>query len=291
MTATGRPVIGLLIALLVLGGVMFRPITGKAAEAAEAAGQVVDDVSEEPVTPIEVASEDKGAPASDGARCEAENEAGCPWAELSQGVQSAQAHSVELAGAFEVGRSHADLGLVELHGLQEPVSRTARELDSARGLSFQIFGQVQALEVSSDEISGVVESIRKIASQTNLLALNATIEASRAGEAGRGFAVVASEVRTLAQEARRATETIDGIVADLKDMTGSTMQLAESASGQVEQASTSMSAVVDSMSRAYTFESEAKQAIEDAERRAANVAEALQDLARVATVRAEAGHV
>ena len=212
------------------------------------------------------------------------------WAELSAGALSAHAHSVKLNQAFETGRTHADIGLVEFQGLQEPISRTARELDSVRGLSFQIFGQIQALEVSSAEISGVVGSIRKIASQTNLLALNATIEASRAGKAGRGFAVVASEVRTLAQEARRATETIDGIVAELKEMTASTLQLAESTSGQIEQASTSMFAVVNSMTRAYASESDAREALEDASRCAAEITEALREIAGLAEGDVEAAH-
>jgi methyl-accepting chemotaxis protein len=158
-------------------------------------------------------------------------------------------------------------------------------------MSFQIFGQVQALESTSDEISGVVESIRKIASQTNLLALNATIEASRAGEAGRGFAVVASEVRSLAQEARKATGTIDSIVAELKEMTGLTLEMAETTSSQVEHASDSMAGINDSIARAHDARPAAAQALDDAVTRATQFGQHLRELAEIASNHQGSAHV
>ncbi len=67
---------------------------------------------------------------------------------------------------------------------------------------------VRSLADASRQIDEMVQFIEKVAHQTNMLALNAAIEASRAGDAGRGFGVVASEVKELAEQTRRAAETI-----------------------------------------------------------------------------------
>jgi Methyl-accepting chemotaxis protein (MCP) signalling domain len=111
-------------------------------------------------------------------------------------------------------------------------------VDGARSMTFQILGQISELEDMSNQISGMVDLIRRIAGQTHLLSLNATIEAARAGDMGLGFAVVAAEVRKLAHDSRAATESIDAIVTEVREMTEATVEVANLASEQVEEART-----------------------------------------------------
>jgi methyl-accepting chemotaxis protein len=89
-------------------------------------------------------------------------------------------------------------------------------------------GQAVAMTVSAmKEIAQKISIIEEIARQTNLLALNAAIEAARAGEHGRGFAVVASEVRKLAERSQTAA-------AEISQLSGTSVQVAEKAGELLE---------------------------------------------------------
>jgi methyl-accepting chemotaxis protein len=119
------------------------------------------------------------------------------------------------AGTEELSSSIAEIGRQVVTSAQ--IARKAVDEAGATDAT------MQGLAENASRISVVVDLIQVIASQTNLLALNATIEAARAGEAGRGFAVVASEVKNLASQTAKATEEIRTQIANMQQVTTSTV--------------------------------------------------------------------
>lgn len=86
---------------------------------------------------------------------------------------------------------------------------------------------VVSLAERAQDISGIVRTVDDLSEQIHLLALNAAIEAARAGEHGRGFSVVASEVRSLADQSKRATNQIAGILGDIQHGTNTAVMATE----------------------------------------------------------------
>lgn len=95
---------------------------------------------------------------------------------------------------------------------------TAVSMERMRATAGDTEGSIESLKNAMDEVAEFAQTIGSITSQTNLLALNASIEAARAGENGRGFAVVADEVRVLAENSKKASESIKGIIANIGDL-------------------------------------------------------------------------
>lgn len=56
------------------------------------------------------------------------------------------------------------------------------------------------------------------------MSLNAQIEAARARESGRGFAVVADKVKKLADETRKASENIAGLIGEIQGKSENTVK-------------------------------------------------------------------
>jgi len=91
------------------------------------------------------------------------------------------------------------------------------------------------IKASSEETSGILKTIEKIAFQTNLLALNASVEAARAGDVGAGFAVVADEVRNLAIRSADAAKTTTQLIGSTVDAIYKSADLVVSTSEKFEQ--------------------------------------------------------
>jgi methyl-accepting chemotaxis protein len=102
--------------------------------------------------------------------------------------------------------------------------------------------RMQDIATSAGQMAEIIGLIDGIAFQTNILALNAAVEAARAGDAGRGFAVVAAEVRQLAQRSAAAARQIGELIK------ASTAH-ARAGAGLVEQTSSAMHDILDSVVR------------------------------------------
>jgi methyl-accepting chemotaxis protein len=184
-------------------------------------------------------------------------------AERFAGIVTRLNQAVMASNASAGSIDDRDHGLVAVFAKSEwELNAVVASLKSAISSKSDMLAKVQSMDKFIVELQEMAADVANIAAQTNLLALNAAIEAVRAGERGRGFAVVANEVRMLSNrsgeagrriaekvkiissgilDARRAVEdslesesrsmltseeTIETVLRQLKEMTGSLVQSA-----------------------------------------------------------------
>jgi len=105
----------------------------------------------------------------------------------------------------------------------------AQVMDAIEEQTESVAEHIVALSEKTQAIGEIISSVDDIAERSQLLALNAAIEAATAGEHGRTFAVVADEIKTLADQAKEATNQVSSILGEIqKGINSSVMSTEES---------------------------------------------------------------
>ncbi len=128
--------------------------------------------------------------------------------DLSSQIKSVYENTNSVSKDTQSMRTLNEKGIEAVNILKEASQKNSNASDD-------VMNFITSFIEKSKNIEKFVSTINFVAEQTNLLALNAAIEAARAGEAGKGFAVVANEVRKLADDSKKATDQVEGVMNDI----------------------------------------------------------------------------
>jgi methyl-accepting chemotaxis protein len=189
-------------------------------------------------------------------------------AERARAVSTLAQRAAEIGGTGRTAVEKSVAGMKELKTQVESISES-----------------ILALAEQAQAIGEIIATVTEIAEQTNLLALNAAVEAARAGDQGRGFAVVAAEVRSLADEAKKATVQVRQILGEIQRATNAAVMNTEQgtkfvAAGakQAAEAGETIRALSDAVTEASQA---AVQIVASASQQAAGMAQIRQAMANV----------
>jgi methyl-accepting chemotaxis protein len=129
--------------------------------------------------------------------------------EMKQTVQLSSEKAKHVADAAQQAVTISQTGRQSVEEVIDGMNLIQQQMDSIAQSTVRLSEQSQA-------IGEIVNTVKDLAEQSNLLAVNAAIEANKAGEHGRGFAVVAQEVKNLAEQSKKATAQIRGLLGDIQ---------------------------------------------------------------------------
>jgi methyl-accepting chemotaxis protein len=163
------------------------------------------------------------------------------FGEIDQAVTKSAGESRAAVEAAKSTTENVQAVAAASEELASSVAEISESMSKSRGVTDSAYEQASSAGASTRRLSdaagamtGIVALIQNIASQINLLALNATIESARAGEAGRGFAVVAQEVKSLANQAAKATEQITAEINGVQSISGEVVSALDSIRSSIE---------------------------------------------------------
>ncbi len=162
-------------------------------------------------------------------------------AETATAVTETTATVEEMKQASQVSSGKAK----EVAAESQRAAEVANGGRTALGQTIEGMGQIRlqmgaiaesilSLSAQSHAIGEIVTTVDDLAAQSKLLAVNASIEASKAGDEGKGFAVVALEVRSLAEQSKKATTQVRGILNDIQKATANAVLATEEGGKAVE---------------------------------------------------------
>jgi methyl-accepting chemotaxis protein len=144
--------------------------------------------------------------------------------EMSSSSETVSQGATEQSSSIEEVSSSVEEMSANIRQNADNATQTEKIANKAAADAIEGGNAVSQTVAAMKQIASKISIIGEISRQTNLLALNAAIEAARAGEHGKGFAVVASEVRKLAERSQKAA-------AEITDLSGTSVAVAEKAGG------------------------------------------------------------
>ena len=104
------------------------------------------------------------------------------------------------------------------------VEQLAASAQTITDSQISLSSEIKEIEDTANEVSGIAQSISKVADKTNMIGLNASIEAARLGNNGRSFSVVATEIRKLSKVTKQTATHISNLNNSIHDKVEHTIQ-------------------------------------------------------------------